>query len=199
MSSVKRRRLQPEARRREIIEAAARLIRAHGGGVRVDDVVREAGAAKGTFYVYFPTWDDLLATLRARIFAAFEQAHPVPQHPDRSVDWLGAVDQLAEAFVDAVGELGGLHEAVFHSDFAQRRPIPAAEHPVSRLAALIRLGQSIAAFAEVDPEPTARLLFAVIHETADAVTSGEDREFALAAMQRVLRRTLEPAEPEQPE
>jgi hypothetical protein len=42
---------------------------------------------------------------------------------------------------------------------------------------------------------TARLLFAVIHATADAVASGEDRERALAAMQRVLRRTLEPAEP----
>ena len=112
----------------------------------------------------------------------------MPKHPDPSLDWLGSHRQLAEAFVDAVGELGGLHEAVFHSDFAQRRPMPADEHPVSRLAALIRLGQSIAAFAEVDPEPTARLLFAVIHETADAVASGEDRERALAAMRRVLRK-----------
>jgi AcrR family transcriptional regulator len=197
MPSAKRRRLQPEARRHEIICAAERLLKVHDGAVRVDDVVREAGAAKGTFYLYFPTWDDLLKTLRRRIFLAFERAHPIPQHPDPSLDWLGAVDELAEAFVDAVGELGGLHEAVFHSDFAQRRPIPAAEHPINRLAALIRLGQNIAAFAEVDPEPTARLLFAVIHETADAVAGGEDRERALAAMHHVLRRMLEPGGPRQ--
>jgi hypothetical protein len=37
-----------------------------------------------------------------------------------------------------------------------------------------------------------RLLFAVIHETADAVEAAEDRERALAAMRWILRRVLEP-------
>jgi AcrR family transcriptional regulator len=155
-------------------------------------VVREAGAAKGTFYVYFSTWDDLLETLRTRVFASFESAHPIPYEPDAAIDWMSSFERLAEAFVDAVGEMGGLHDVLFHTDFAQRRPIPVGEHPVARLAGLIRLGQSVAAFADVDPEPTAQLLFAVMHETADSVVAGGDRQRALAAMRRVLRATLEP-------
>ena len=68
-----RRRLQPDERREELLKAAESLLR-RGGTVRVEDVVAEARAAKGTFYVYFATWDDLLMAVRARIFAAFQAA-----------------------------------------------------------------------------------------------------------------------------
>ena len=64
MGKPVRRRLSPEARKLEIIEAAERLLQARGEHVRVEDVVREAGVAKGTFFLYFPTWDDLLEAIR---------------------------------------------------------------------------------------------------------------------------------------
>lgn len=190
MSLSIRRRLQPQARRQEIVEAAERLLRAQGSAVRVEDVVREAGAAKGTFYLYFPTWDDLLELLRQRIIAAFQQAHPMPVESKEVGDWPMTLENFAVAFVDATIAMGGLHDAIFHGDFPQRRPMSGDVHPVGRLAALIRAGQENAAFADVDPDPVARLLFAVIHETVDAILAGEDRERALAAMGWVLRRTL---------
>lgn len=190
MRSAPRRRLDPEIRRLEIIEAAERLLKAGGPDVRVEDVVREAGAAKGTFYLYFPTWDDLLEVVRGRLLATFHEAHPVPSA--NAPDWLRLIDRLAVTFVDGVVAMGGLHAALFHSDFAQRRPITAVDHPVNRLTTLIQAGQTAGAFAKVDPAPTGRLLFAVIHEAADAVAAGEDRKRALAAMRWVLRRTLEP-------
>jgi AcrR family transcriptional regulator len=188
--SLERRRLAPLARRQEIIEAAERLLKAHGPAVRVEDVVRGAGTAKGTFYVYFPGWDDLLETVRERVFRAFDAAHPIPLDAKQPTDWAGALDRVAIAFVDAVVAMGGLHPALFHSDFAQRRPIPDADHPVRRLADLIRAGQRAGAFAEVDPAPMARLVFAVIHEAADAVAAGEDRQRTLSAMSLILSRTL---------
>lgn len=191
MSTPKRRRLEPHARRQEIIESAERLLIERGADVRVEDVVRGAGAAKGTFYLYFPTWDDLLDTIRQRIFEAFDRAHPMPDTANVAVDWSVLLEELAVAFVDATVEMGGMHDAIFHSDFAQRRAIPAADHPVNRLTGLIRAGQRAETFAAVDPEPTARLLFAVIHETADAVAEGQDRQRALAAMRRMLRQSLE--------
>lgn len=191
MPSARRRRLDPQVRRQELIEAAERLLKARGPAIRVDDVVQEAGAAKGTFYLYFPTWDDLLETLRTRVFEAFLTQHPVPRGSDSTIDWPALFCRLGEAFVDAVGAMGGLHEAVFHSDFAQRRPMPADVHPVGRLAALIRFGQASKGLADVDPEPTARLLFAILHETADAVAAGEDRQSALRAMCRTVRKMLE--------
>jgi AcrR family transcriptional regulator len=183
--------LEPEVRRQEIIEAAERLLTRDGPNVRVEDVVREAGAAKGTFYLYFPTWDDLLEAIRGRMVVAFDAAHPLQIETDTQADWPELLDRLAVAFVDAIVGMGGLHAVLWHTEFAQRRPMPPTDNPINRLTAVIRAGQRAGALARVDAALAGRLLFAVIHETADALAGGEDRERAFAAMRWILRRALE--------
>ncbi|MBA2402473.1 MAG: TetR/AcrR family transcriptional regulator [Bradyrhizobium sp.] len=192
MSATTRRRLDPEVRRQEIIEAAERLLKRNGPDVRVEDVVLEAAAAKGTFYLYFPTWDDLLEAIRGRIIKAFDEAHSVQSGAGAELEWPRVLDRLAVAFVDAVIAMGGLHTVLWHTDFARRRPISEADDPINRLTSILCAGQHAGAFAEVDARLAGRLLFAVIHETADALAAGEDRERALLAMRRILQRTLEP-------
>lgn len=190
MDKPLRRRLQPEARKLEIVEAAERLMQAQGARVRVEDVVREAGVAKGTFFLYFPTWDDLLETVRERLISEFDTAHPEPTEALVPVDWPSLVDAQACAFIDFTLSRRGFGEALFHSDFAERRPL--ADNAIVRLAAVIRAGQEAEAFGPVDPEPTARLLFAAIHEAADAVAQGAERAAIVAALRSLLRRTLAP-------
>jgi AcrR family transcriptional regulator len=185
-----RRRLQPEARKLEIVEAAERLLQAEGSRVRVEDVVRAAGVAKGTFFHYFPTWDDLLETVRRRLVSEFDAAYPLPSEVGGPVDWPGLVDAQASAFIDFTLARRGIGEAVFHSDFAERRPL--ADNAVLRLSAVIRAGQEAGAFGPVDPETTARLMFAAIHEAADAVAGGADRGAMLGALRRLLRQALAP-------
>jgi AcrR family transcriptional regulator len=192
MRATARRRLDPEVRRQEIIEAAERLLKKNGPDVRVEDVVREAGAAKGTFYLYFPAWDDLLEAIRGRIIKAFDEAHPVQAGVGTELDWLDVLDRSAVDFVDAVIAMGGLHTVLFHTDFARRRPVPEHDDPIRRLTGIVRAGAKAGAFADVDADFIGRLLFAVIHETADAVEAAEDRERALAAMRWILRSVLEP-------
>src|SRR4051812_4218852 len=167
MDSPVRRRLTPAARKLEIVEAAERLLQAQGSQVRVEDVVREAGVAKGTFFLYFPTWDDLLETIRQRLVSAFDTAHPLPTEVEGPVDWPAVVDAQAAAYIDFAAARMGIGEALFHSDFAERRPL--AHNGIARLAAVIRAGQEAEAFGAVDPEPTARLIFAAIDEAAHAV------------------------------
>jgi AcrR family transcriptional regulator len=188
-----RRRLHPEARKLEIVEAAERLLQAQGARVRVEDVVREAGVAKGTFFLYFPTWDDLLEAVRHRLVSEFDTAYPLPIEADGPVDWPRLVEEQAAAFIDFTLARRGLGEAIFHSDFAERRPL--ADNAILRLSAVIRAGQEAEAFGPVDPEPTARLLFAAIHEAADAVADGADRVAVLAALRGLLRRALAPDRP----
>ena len=188
MPEAGRRRLRPEARKQEIVEAAERLLQAHGRRVRVEDVVREAGVAKGTFFLYFPTWDDLLDLVRARLIAAFDAAYPAPELGVGPVDWAGLVERQALGFVDFSLARRGLGDVVFHSEFAQRRP--QADHAVTRIAAVIRAGQADGAFGAVDPGPTARLLYAAVHETADAIAGGADRAAMTAALSELLRRAL---------
>jgi len=185
-----RRRLDPAARRLEVIEAAERLLAVEGAQVRVEDVVREANAGKGTFFVYFPTWDDLLEAIRARSFDRFRARLPLPSEVDGPVDWPALMDQLGEAFMDFNLELGGLHDVLFHSDFARNRPIPTAEAPPAYLSAMIKAGKEAGSFADVDADPVARLLFAVMHEAADSVRAGADRSRTLSAMRAMVRATL---------
>jgi len=185
-----RRRLHPEARKREIVEAAERLLQAHGSAVRVEDVVREAGVAKGTFFLYFPTWDDLLVAIRDRLVAEFDAAYPLPSEAEGPIDWPAVIDWQAGAYLDFAAARQGIGQALFHSDFAERRPL--AENGVTRLAAVIRAGQEAGAFGPVDPDPTARLIFAAIDEAARALAAGQDRAATLAALQTLLRRALAP-------
>jgi AcrR family transcriptional regulator len=190
MDKPLRRRLQPEARKLEIVEAAERLLQAHGSRVRVEDVVREAGVAKGTFFLYFPTWDDLLETVRQRLVSEFDTSHPLPTEVDGPVDWPSVIEAQAGAFIDFASARQGIGQALFHSDFAERRTM--ADNAIVRLSAVIRAGQEAGAFGPVDPEPTARLLFAAIDEAPRAVAGGADRAAILAALQTLLRRTLAP-------
>lgn len=195
MGKPVRRRLHPEARRLEIVEAAERLLQAHGSRVRVEDVAREAGVAKGTFFLYFPTWDDLLATVRERLIAELDAAYPLPTEVDRPVDWPSVVSGLAAAYIDFASARQGIGQALFHSDFAERQT--SADNAVTRLSAIIRAGQEAEAFGPVDPEPTALLLFAGLDEAARAVAAGADRDGMVAALQTLIRRALAPGKPEE--
>lgn len=190
MNKVARRRLRPEARKQEIVEAAERLLNARGSRVRVEDVVREAGVAKGTFFIYFPTWDDLLETIRQRLVVEFEAAHPLPIDVAGPADRFALLDRLAAAYIDFAATRQGIGEALFHSDFAERRPL--ADNAVVRLTTMIRAGQDAGEFGPVDPEPTARLLFAAIDEAPRAVARGADRDAMLTSLQQMIRRTLAP-------
>ncbi len=55
-----------EVRRQELVEAAATAFSAKGvSATSVDDIVRAAGVAKGTFYLYFATKDDVVNAVAA--------------------------------------------------------------------------------------------------------------------------------------
>ncbi|MFN3514589.1 MAG: TetR/AcrR family transcriptional regulator [Phenylobacterium sp.] len=183
-----RRRLDPETRREEILAAAERLLIRDGAAVRVEDVAVEAGAGKGTFFHYFPSWDDLLEAVRTRTYARFDAHYQLPTEVDGPIDWLQVMDDVSAAFVSFTLGQERLHDVLFHSDFARRRP--AADDAVRRVAAILRAAQEAGAFADLDPEPTARLVFALVHEAADAVGEGADRDRTLAALSVMLRRAL---------
>ena len=55
-------------RRDELIDAAVRQFAAHGvRAASVDGIVRDAGVAKGTFYLYFASRDDIVTAVAERL------------------------------------------------------------------------------------------------------------------------------------
>jgi AcrR family transcriptional regulator len=78
-----RRRLSREARREQILDAALRAF-GRGGyhGTQVEDVVREAGVARGTFYLHFESKHEVFAALVERMLSVFLEVRPAEPEPD---------------------------------------------------------------------------------------------------------------------
>jgi AcrR family transcriptional regulator len=63
-----RRGAQREQRRQGLIDAALAVFASKGvAASSVDDIVRAAGVAKGTFYLYFQTKDDIIGAVAERV------------------------------------------------------------------------------------------------------------------------------------
>jgi AcrR family transcriptional regulator len=85
---AKGRRLSPQARRGQLIEAAAKVALETGGlPVPLDQLSEAAGASRALIYAYFPTQHDLFNAVLAREFealaaAGLEDASRTPAAPD---------------------------------------------------------------------------------------------------------------------
>ena len=188
-----RRRLAPDARRREVLDAAIRVFRDRGpGGCRVEDITTEAGTAKGNFYRYFPTWDDLLVAVRDHLLDSYGEDLARRYAGHTRIEWREVVDEEIDRFIAFQLDLGGLHQAVFHGPAAAARPIEKHRSAASMLAWLLAAGIAEGVFAAVNVDATATLLFDVLHGAADAIASGMDREEVLRAAHRIVHRALEP-------
>ncbi len=190
-----RRRLTPDDRRAELVDAAIELLRGGGDeGNWVADVTRAAGAAKGTFYVYFPSWEAMLAVVRRRLVD--EASAPIRDALAGSahVDWWEVLEAECERFVDVVTEFGRHHALIFHTPLP---PDPAGTPRTAPalVAAALERGIAEGSFGSVDLEAAAAFLVAVIHAAADAVLAGGDRTRWIAACMALAHAYLVPPTP----
>ncbi|GAA2883964.1 TetR/AcrR family transcriptional regulator [Nonomuraea rubra] len=194
VTSRSRRRLSPEARRGELIDAAIRLLRS-GQEVTnwVQAVTTEADAAKGTFYVYFSSWEDMLAAVRDHVQRDYvDRFHRLAESTE-PIDWWATLDAECAAAIEDISRPGGLHAAVFHS-----APEPTGGgrlDVVDAIAEALRRGMDDGAFRRLDPHMAATILFTVLHAAADAIAAGDQRQSWVEAVRDLTRQWLSPAKP----
>jgi AcrR family transcriptional regulator len=194
---TKRRRVTkaPEARREDILAAGLAVFREKGvKGATVGDVTAAAGVAKGTFYLYFRSKDELGAALRERFALEMLQAAEEMLAGLDADDWEGRVDALARSVIRFQLERRDLAELVFHG---LPRPeggdvVAESERRVLELfAGAVERGAAEGRFAVDDPQMTATLLFHAIHGVLHDLAHGGGREERLtAAASQLLRRAL---------
>jgi AcrR family transcriptional regulator len=190
---VERRRLNPDQRRRELLEAAERVLRQRGPtDCRVEDITTEAATAKGNFYRYFPTWDDLLIAVRDHLMENYAAGVRRRVRADNDIDWWTVLEEETDRFLVFQLELGGLHDAVFHGPASRIRPIDDTWSGATLTAALLAAGVAHGTFAPIDVGSTARLFFYVLHGAADDIRAGSDHGETRAAVLYLFRRTLSP-------
>jgi AcrR family transcriptional regulator len=190
-----RRRLKPEVRRAELVNAALTVLRGRDPGeVRVEDVTREAGAAKGTFYLYFSSWNELLVAVRSHVLSLYTN-----EVLDRfasvgtASQWWTTLKEECARFVDFHVELGTVHKAIFHGT-AWEYPIDPEQEGERVVSRILRQGMALGACRPLDTDIAASLVFSLLHTTADAVGRSHDREARLEVLVELLHTWLQAPE-----
>mgnify|MGYP000037588066 CR=1 FL=1 len=157
----------PEIRRDELIDAAEALFLKKGfAATSVSEIVEAADVAKGTFYLYFKTKDDVLAALRSRFVDGFcEQIDAAMAGEHR--DWSGRVDAWVKACVDAYLDQVALHDLVFHQHTPASREMKADNPVINRLAAMLEDGSRSQAWTIGHLRLTAVMMFDALHGAVD--------------------------------
>ena len=160
MSPARPRTQPPEVRREQILDSAAQVLAAKGlTAMTVADVVAGAGIAKGTFYLYFNSKEELVAALRARYTdSLITRAEAVLTGPGTHVERL---DELLAAITDFHGSQIHLHHALFHDTGL---PDDQSLRRLTRLlATFISDGTAAGAFHTVAPEFAAAFVVHGLH------------------------------------
>jgi AcrR family transcriptional regulator len=134
-------------------------------------VTGEADAAKGTFYLYFSSWDAMLVAVRERVLREYvTRFHDLADAP--GVDWWAALDAECDAAIDFIAQPGGLHHAVFQSVAALAPPNEELDL-TEAVAGFLCRGIEEGGFRAVDARAAAGILLAVVHAGADAISAGD--------------------------
>jgi len=180
-----------DIRRDELMAAAQALFLAQGyHATSVDAIVRRAGVAKGTFYLYFKTKDDVLLALRQAFIERFAECLTAAVAGQTGVV---ALDCWVAAACRYYREQRGIHDLVFHQ-------VPTAEGPIYRrntvnatLMMVLESGVAAGHWPAMPIEPIGIMLFHAWHGAVNAALFGGDQadgEAVIALVQRFFRSAI---------
>ena len=173
-----------DVRRRELLQAAVGVFAEKGiASASVDDIVRAAGVAKGTFYLYFATKDDAInAVAEWMVETVAERIQAIAADADRS-----PVERLL-AFGASVRQVGG---ETYERDLVEvvHRPENRVLHDrigeraLSRLAPvvaeIIASGIERGLFRQQDPKRAGTWVMACFGSLHDVVPGPDDLPAAI--------------------
>ncbi len=182
-------------RRRALLEAALAVFSEKGvAGASVDDIVRAAGSAKGTFYLYFESKESIVGAvaelLVERVGDRFEAAASAPGR--------SAVERL-QALGSAMREIGTDPAEVevieaFHRPENRALHDRMSEEIIGRLAPSIArvIGDGVASgeFRRQDPGRAAAYVLGAYAALHDAIVGPEDVAVATVELDTFVLRGL---------
>jgi AcrR family transcriptional regulator len=154
-------------RRRELIAAARRLFLERGfSQTSVAAIVREAGVAQGTFYLYFKSKQALLPHLRAEVLRhylrAFEESARARAKP-ADARLVAALTRIHAIMAEQVPLIRVLREAT-SSEEIERLLLEGRETLSRPLAELIATGRDDGSFVVDDDRMAAHLALALLDD-----------------------------------
>ena len=185
-------------KRAALLDAAEAVLVEHGlGGATVEQITARAGVAKGTYYLYFKSKDEVVLALQQRQWDALMQTAVESAARMDSEDFWGAVD----AFLTAVVDFDIEHRA-WHQLVAQGWTPPYGQEVVNEQQMIDLLQVQIhnaverGIVAPCDEQMTATLLYRAIQGTMHQLCQGSeplDRDRIRESFTWFVRRVMAPA------
>jgi AcrR family transcriptional regulator len=194
-------------REQDLLEAARKLFSQKGfASTTVSDIVREAGVAQGTFYLYFES----KAAVVQRLLRMFDQL--VEEEAAARVDDDQHPAETVRARVRAVFRASARHADLLRMLFLDpsigvaeliRSDRTAREQRMQAAAQVLRAGMTSGAIHKMEPNLTARLVFAIVEAAVvEWILHGSDtdpEEFAEGLAQILIHGIVKRSEPVTPE
>lgn len=180
-----------EERRDDLLDAAQRLFLEQGfGPTTVEQITTGADVAKGTFYLYFKSKDEVRSALGDRFaerHLATVRGAVTKRAPE---DWPGMLIAWVSASVAFYLDSIKLHDVLFVEGRSPTREGLVDNVVITYLTEILRDGQSAGAWKLDDPRAAAVFLFSGIHGVVDDAYTKEKRVNRTELAQRLVRLCL---------
>ena len=159
----------------------------------IADIAAEAGIAKGTFYLYFDSKDDLLGVLwEAYVDELIRQASEILGEEE---GWWPTLDRLWAVLIENAAAHAELHRIVYSGADARARDLckQSSQRIIDILGSYVRRGAAAGAFQATDVEVAARLVYLAAEGLLDDVGGRRkivDPAPITAAVQELCHRAL---------
>ncbi|MGH7920090.1 MAG: TetR/AcrR family transcriptional regulator [Candidatus Dormibacteraceae bacterium] len=184
----------PDDRRQDILAAGLDLFRTIGfGDSTIADIATRAGIAKGTFYLYFDSKDDLLGVLwEAYVDDLVRKGAEVLSLED---DWWPTMDRLWAVLIEHAAQHAELHRIVYGGANGRARELckQSSQRIIDLLSLYVMRGADEGAFQSDDVRLTSRLVYLAAEGLLDDIGRHEkivDPAPIVAAVQELCHRAL---------
>jgi AcrR family transcriptional regulator len=166
----------PEERRDELMNAAQRLFLKHGvGPTTIEQITSAAKVAKGTFYLYYSSKEDLRAALGERFAQEHLDQIKAAMTETQEDDWRGKLITWAKTTVEFYLDSIQLHDMLFYESRSPTRLGLVDNIVIDHLEELLRAGVAARAWSIDDPRSAAVFLFSGLHGVVDNAYTREKR------------------------
>lgn len=190
-----RERKEPQVRRAELVAAATELFAEHGvADTAVSDIVKAAGVAQGTFYLYFDSKDAIVCAVVEHLIDGMVQRIQ-SRLGDPAGSALEKLESMAAALLEVSDEPYEIElMAIFHRPDNRAIHDRVAREIVPRLmpylSAIIRQGVDEGVFISEDPETTSWFILGALQGMEEGFTEVDRTREAIDRLKAFVLRGL---------
>jgi AcrR family transcriptional regulator len=151
------------------MDAAQQLFLKKGiGATSIDEIVTAAHVAKGTFYLYFASKEELLTALQERFVVVFLARLDAAMQLHGADQWRARLNAWIKTLIEGYVEQVALHDVIFHEIKTYDRRAMSTNPVIDHLTALLSGGTEAGAWIAEEPRTTAIMFFHALHGVVDA-------------------------------